>query len=477
MHIIKTRLDIPESYRDGIERIAETFKKNHYECYMVGGSVRDLLLNKDAYDFDFATNARPEQVMKLFRRVAPTGIKHGTVTLLIDDNSFEVTTYRNDGKYMDGRRPENVVFSDSLEQDVLRRDFTINGLAYNVFAGEVIDYAGGIEDLNLGVIRTIGSATDRLSEDGLRSFRACRLAAKLGFSIDETTLEAIHETLSVSALVSVERIRDELVKLLQADKPSVGLEYMRETGLLAQILPELADCFGVSQNKYHSYDVYYHCLYSCDAAKKTNPIVRLASLLHDIGKLPTRKEGDSGDFVFYNHEVIGSRIVKRIMRRLKFSNEEIERTVNLVYNHMFHYTDEWTDGAVRRFMRKLGVENLEDLFEVRMADRKGNGSREGLPAPVLTLEYRIRKIIEAENAITVKDLKINGYIIMEEFKIQPGPIIGRILNELLEVVLDHPDLNTKEYLLEKAKEIYPAVQASGEVRKSKDDHDLLDDGI
>lgn len=457
MRILEKQLAIPHAYKEGIGRITETFRRNSYDCYMVGGSVRDLLLGKDAYDFDFATNARPEQVMKLFRRVAPTGIKHGTVTLLIDDCTFEVTTYRNDGKYMDGRRPENVTFSDSLEEDVLRRDFTINGLAYDLEKEQVIDYVGGIEDIDRGVIRTIGSAVDRLSEDGLRSFRACRLASKLGFTIDAGTLDAIRSTLDIAGMVSAERIRDEIVKLLQTDKPSIGLEYMRETGLLKLVLPELDDCYGVEQNKFHSFDVYYHCVFSCDAAPKDNVIVRLAALLHDIGKVPTRREGDGGDYVFYNHEVIGARIVKKIMRRLKFSNEEIERTVNLVYNHMFHYTDEWTDGAVRRFMRKVGVENLGDLFEVRMADRKGNGSREGLPAPVRTLESRIHKIIEAENAITVKDLNINGYIIMDEFKVQPGPVIGKILNELLEIVLDHPELNTREYLLEKAKEIFPTL--------------------
>ncbi|HNX60259.1 MAG TPA: HD domain-containing protein, partial [Spirochaetota bacterium] len=336
-------------------------------------------------------------------------------------------------------------------------DFTINGLAYDLELHEVIDYVGGIDDIAAKRIRTIGSALDRLGEDGLRSYRACRLAAKLGFVIDETTLSAIRDTIKVAEGVSVERVRDELIKLLQTDKPSVGLEYMRVTGLLDLFLPELSACYGVSQNKYHMHDIYHHCVYSCDAALKRDPIIRLAALLHDIGKLPTRREGDSGDNVFYNHEVIGARMTKKIMRRLKFSNEEIERTVNLVYNHMFHYTDEWTDGAVRRFMRKVGVENLLDLFELRKADRKGNGSREGLPVPILELEKRIKKIIEAENAITVKDLEINGYDIMNEFSVKPGPVIGRLLNELLEIVLDNPDFNTKEYLVEKARELFPTV--------------------
>lgn len=457
MKRLKTTLYIPETYRDGINRITETFRRHNFECYMVGGSVRDLLIGHEAYDFDFATDARPNDVMKLFKRVAPTGIKHGTVTLIIEGQTYEVTTYRSDGVYLDGRRPESVNFSDSLEEDVMRRDFTINGLAYDLELHEVIDYVGGIDDIAAKRIRTIGSALDRLGEDGLRSYRACRLASKLGFVIDETTLTAIRDTIKVAEGVSVERVRDELIKLLQTDKPSVGLEYMRVTGLLDLFLPELSACYGVSQNKYHMHDIYHHCVYSCDAAIKRDPIIRLAALLHDIGKLPTRREGDSGDNVFYNHEVIGARMTKKIMRRLKFSNEEIERTVNLVYNHMFHYTDEWTDGAVRRFMRKVGIENLLDLFELRKADRKGNGSREGLPVPILELEKRIKKIIEAENAITVKDLEINGYDIMSEFSVKPGPVIGRLLNELLEIVLDNPDLNTKEYLLEKARELFPVV--------------------
>jgi poly(A) polymerase/tRNA nucleotidyltransferase (CCA-adding enzyme) len=459
MQKTKVEFNIPAQYLDGIMRISDTFKRNSYQCYIVGGSVRDLLLGIPAYDFDFATNARPDVMMRLFRRVAPTGIKHGTVTLIIDDNTFEVTTYRSDGVYLDGRRPESVSYSDSLEEDVLRRDFTINGLAYDVDTHELIDYVEGVDDLKKKIIRTIGSAHDRLGEDGLRAYRACRLASKLGFVIDDATLDAIRDTLSVSNMVSAERIRDEFVKLLQTDVPSVGIEYLRTTGLLAQFLPELAECYGVEQNKYHSYDVYFHCVYSCDAADKDDPILRLAALLHDIGKVPTRREGDAGDNIFYNHEVVGARMTKRIMRRLKFSNDEIERTVNLVYNHMFHYTDEWTDGAVRRFMRKVGVENLRDLFLLRKADRKGNGSREGLPQPIYELEKRIQKIIEEENAITVRDLDIDGNIIMSEFGIAPGPMIGKILNELLEVILDNPEFNNREYLVSKAREIFLSFES------------------
>ncbi len=376
------QLSIPADRVADVELIARTITEAGFECYMVGGSVRDLILGFPVYDFDFATNARPDRLMKLFRRTVPTGIKHGTVTVLLKEHAYEVTTYRADGKYLDGRRPESVSFSDTLEEDVQRRDFTINGLAYDVMAERVIDLVDGIIDLRAGIIRTIGDPMDRFGEDGLRTYRACRFAAKLGFEIEEGTFEAIAKTLDVAAKVSVERVKDELVKLLETEKPSVGLEYMRKSGLMELFLPELARCYGVEQNKYHLYDIYYHSVYSCDAAPRGNYPIRLSALLHDIGKLPTIRKGDDGENTFYNHEVVGSRMTRKIMTRLKFSNEDIQRVVNLVNNHMFHYTDEWTDGAVRRFMRKVGMENLEELFLLRRADREGNGMRGGLPAPI-----------------------------------------------------------------------------------------------
>jgi poly(A) polymerase/tRNA nucleotidyltransferase (CCA-adding enzyme) len=454
-----TQLALPAEYAEDITRIASTVVKAGFECYMVGGSVRDLILGIPVYDFDFATSARPKDVMKLFRRTAPTGIKHGTVTVLLGERAYEVTTYRADGRYLDGRRPETVSFSDTLGEDVKRRDFTINGLAYDVTAGRLIDLVEGMADIRAGIIRTIGSPLDRFGEDGLRTYRACRFAAKLGFEIEEGTFEAIGKTLDVAAKVSVERVKDELVKLLETEKPSVGLEYMRRSGLLNLCLPELAQCHGLDQNKYHLYDIYYHSIYSCDAAPRGNPLIRLAALLHDIGKVPTRREGEDGESTFYNHEVVGSRMARRAMARLKFSNEEIERTVNLVNNHMFHYTEEWTDGAVRRFMRKVGLENLDDLFLLRRADREGNGMRGGLPAPIKELRKRVEKVIADENAITVKDLDINGHIVMEEFGIRPGPVIGKILNHLLELVLDDPGMNRRDVLLEKAREVFPSLSS------------------
>jgi len=408
MITIKKKLPIPPNHERHIAKIFKTLNNAGFECYIVGGSVRDMLLELPVYDFDFTTNARPEQVSALFRHTVPTGIKHGTLTLLFDRESYEITTYRSDGDYEDGRRPEEVFFSDSLEEDVVRRDFTINGLAYNYNTCEVIDYCGGMEDLSAGIIRAIGSPEERLSEDGLRSYRACRFAAKLHFQIDRATLKAVKSTLEIAAKVSIERVRDEIMKLMVSDKPSVGIEYMRMSGLLALALPELADTYGVKQNKYHKYDVYYHNLYSCDAAPQTRPLIRLAALLHDIGKLPCRATGADGDYTFYNHEIVGFRMTNRIMKRMKFSNDEIQEVGNLVVNHMFHYTDEWTDGAVRRFIRKVGVENIADLLLLREADRVGNGSRSGLAEPVYKLRRRIDEIIEKENAMSIKDLSDKG---------------------------------------------------------------------
>ncbi len=444
---------IPERELKVLKKIVSKFNENGFQCYLVGGSVRDLILGSFSGDFDFATDARPDDVMKLFKKVIPTGIKHGTVTLLMDDLSIEITTFRSDGKYIDGRRPEEVFFSDSLEVDVKRRDFTINGLAYDLLTNRVLDHVGGLDDIRLGMIRTIGNPRERFSEDGLRPFRACRLASKLGFTIHDETFSAIPDTLKIAAAVSPERVRDELIKILESETPSVGFEYLRKTGLLKLMLPELDSCYGVSQNRFHTYDIYYHSLFSADSAPRERPLLRLAALLHDIGKLPTRRMGDEGDYTFYNHEVVGAKITRKAMKRLKFSNDDISYANNLILNHMFHFTDEWTDGAVRRFMRKVGVEYLDDIFLLRLADRKGTGSREGMPAPIKKLIKRIDRIIEDENAITVKDLDINGNIIMEELSLKQGPLIGKILNELLEVILDDPEKNRREILLELAQEI------------------------
>jgi tRNA nucleotidyltransferase (CCA-adding enzyme) len=444
-------LTLSHEYKTGVDHITNTLKSAGYECYMVGGAVRDMVLGLPAYDIDLATNARPNQITALFNHVIPTGIKHGTVTVLLKKQPFEITTYRSDGKYIDGRRPEEVYFSDTLEEDIIRRDFTINGLAYNTHTNELIDLVDGVNDIKAKIIRTIHNPMDRLSEDGLRSYRACRFAAKLGFEIHEETLEAMSQTVQISAKVSVERVRDEIIKMMSAEKPSIGIEYLRKTGLLKLCLPELDAAYEVTQNKYHAFDVYHHCIYACDAAAAHDPILRFATLLHDIGKVPCRGIGEDGDYTFYNHEIVGSRMLKILMKRLKFSNDEIQRATHLVKNHMFYYTPDWSDGAVRRFVRKVGEENLTDLLKLRAADREGNGSRKGLSQPVFELQKRITKVQEEDSAFSVRDLKINGREIMNELEIGEGRLIGEILNQLLELVLDAPELNSRDSLLEEAR--------------------------
>lgn len=432
-------------------KIAQELHKKGFEAWIVGGSIRDILIGKPAYDHDIATNATPEEVMKIFRRTVPTGLKHGTVTVLSGKESVEVTTFRSDGTYSDARHPDTVTYAKTIYEDLSRRDFTMNGIAYDPINDQLVDPFGGRNDIGKELIRTIGDPLDRFHEDGLRPFRACRLASQLGFSIEEHTFKAIGSSLDRAAQVSVERIRDEFIKTIESPRPSVGIELMRESGLLELILPELLTGYGVRQNIYHRYDVYYHNLYTCDAADPGDYRIRLAALFHDIGKFHARKEIEEHSrgkkSVFYNHEIIGAGITKRIMRRLKFSNQDIKVVTHLIRNHMFHYTSLWTDGAVRRFMRKVGPEYLEAVFELRRADRIGNGLKQGNSRAVQNLKNRIEKIMEQENAITVKDLMINGNDVMNQLHLEPGPMIGKILNHLLEEILDDPYKNEPDTLM------------------------------
>jgi tRNA nucleotidyltransferase (CCA-adding enzyme) len=433
--------------------VADSLNRHGYEAWLVGGSIRDIIIGRPAYDHDIATNATPEEVMTLFKRVIPTGIKHGTVTVLKRGYQVEVTTFRSDGKYTDKRRPDTVTYAKTIYEDLSRRDFTINGIAYTPLTGVMIDPYEGKKDIERKIIRTIGDPSKRFSEDGLRPFRACRFASQLEFSIYEETFAAISKCLETTSQISIERIRDEFIKILESRIPSVGIDLMRKSGLLEQVIPELLTGYGVEQNRFHRYDIYYHNLYSCDAAPADDYRIRLAALFHDIGKYHVKRDVEEGKSVFYNHEIIGAGITKRIMRRMKFSNNDVRFVTHLIRNHMFHYTRQWTDGAVRRFMRKVGLENLEALFELRRADRMGNGLKRGESNSVRNLKDRIARVIEAENAITVKDLAVNGTDIMSEFNLVPGPVIGRILSLLLDEIIEDPEKNSRETLIRIAGEI------------------------
>lgn len=441
LELFFNKITLPQTVKD----FAEIFKKNGFQLYLVGGAVRDCLMGKDVHDYDFATNAKPEDVQKIFRHTIPVGLEHGTVLVLFQNEEFEVTTFRN----------ADNTFANSINEDLKCRDFTINAFAYDISNGKIIDLFDGKKDLKNKMICAVDNPTARIQEDPLRMLRACRFAAVLEFYIEPKTIDAIKENVQLIQNVSAERIRDELCKLMTAAKPSCGLELMRTTGLLDIILPELMEGFGFEQNRFHKYDVYYHNVYSCDNAPASNLEVRIAALLHDVAKPRTshEKANDDGNS-FYNHEIIGSRMAGRILKRLKFSTAQISHIKHLIKHHMFYYTKEWTDGAVRRFIRNVGAENLEDLFLLRDADRNGNGSKTGIPKAFIDFQDKIREIMEIDSALKVTDLDINGRDLIENFQMKQGPIIGEVLNYLLELVLDEPELNKHELLMEKAKEYY-----------------------
>lgn len=447
--------------------ISEEFRNAGFEIYLVGGAIRDIIhtnvhkhkILRDA-DFDFATSATPKQMMKLCDSknyfTVPTGLKHGTVTVVLNGKHFEVTTFRVESEYSDGRHPDRVEFSDSVLEDLSRRDFTVNAMAYDVLSCKLVDPFGGMNDIEHRVIRTVGNPVERFTEDGLRPIRACRIAAGLGYTIEPETFSAIPRTLEVVKKVSVERVRDELVKLMKADKPSLGLETLRESGVLELFLPELLEGYGVDQNEFHKYTVYYHNIYACDKVPSNRPMIRFSALFHDIGKPRAKnfaiKVGNGN--VFYNHEVISERMTKKILRRLKFSNQETQYITKLVQLHMFYYTEEWTDGAVRRFLRKIDgdLSFLDDLFILRKADRLGSGMKRGEADILKKFKSRIKKILEQENAFKVTDLDIDGNVIMNHFRLKPGRIIGEMLNFMLEKVIDEPELNRQEELLKLGEE-------------------------
>ncbi len=444
------------------------FEGAGFQAYLVGGAVRDMMMQKPAADWDVATDAAPRQVMALFRRVIPTGIAHGTVTVHFMGKEVEVTTFRTERGYSDGRRPDSVAYAATIGEDLSRRDFTMNAVAAALSDGAVVDPFGGRVDIQRKVIRTVGSPLERFSEDGLRPVRAIRFAAQLGFEIERETAAAIADeaVLKVTAGISAERFRDELMKMLAAEKPSAALRLMERTGILRLFLPELADCRGCVQSDgrgFHDFDVLDHLFYACDGAPKEKPSVRLAALLHDIGKPAARavkQAPDGGElYTFYNHERISAQMAERLLSRLRFPNSTTASVCHLVENHMFHYEHGWSDAAVRRFLARVGADCVGDLFDLRLADMYG---MHGTPvrlhdsaacALLLELKDRIEGVLRQNAALDVKSLAVNGTDLMQA-GIPAGRQLGGILRELLEAVLEDPAQNEREALLEMAKRIY-----------------------
>ena len=429
------------------------FDEAGFECYLVGGAIRNMKAGLDVPDYDFATNARPEEVMKLFKRVIPTGIQHGTVTVLFKGHSYEVTTYRVEGTYSDSRRPDFIHFTPSIEEDLKRRDFTINSMALNLTDGNLLDPHDGAGDLKKGLIRAIGDPEERFTEDPLRMIRACRFASQLGFDIEDNTLAAMKQLHLKISLVSIERVRDEFVKIIMSDFPSRGIEIMDGVSLLGIILPELEACKGVSQKGRHRFDVFHHSLSACDFAEK-DLVIRLSALFHDIGKPVTAVADESGIPSFHRHEEESERLTREIMRRMKFPRAVENRVCHLIMHHMFNYTDEWSDAAVRRFISRVGRENIDDLYRLRCADSQGIRGEPGDCIQVSELSSRIDSVLQEENAFSIKELEIDGNDLAEKAHIPRGPAMGTVFEFLLDTVLDDPSLNTNAKLIELAENFY-----------------------
>jgi len=439
-----------------VKAVSKVFHAHGYEVYLVGGSVRDRLLKRKngKEDYDLATSASPRQVQGMFSRVIPTGIDHGTVTVLFQGAQFEVTTFRTETTYSDRRRPDSVAYTGSLHEDLSRRDFTINALAVNGITGELTDTQGGMEDLKRRILRSIGDPRQRFQEDALRMLRGCRFSAQLEFTLEEETLEAMRELAHTIAWVSAERMRDELQAMLTSRLPSIGLEYMRSTGVMEHILPELLQGLGVEQKGDHRYDVYYHSVYTCDGAPREHPLLRWAALLHDIGKPACRQTDENGIYTFHRHEQVSAEMADCILRRLCFSNRDREKVVHLISKHMYHYTPQWSDAAVRRFLRQVGQEHLDDLFRLRMADQYGTFGRVLRRDLSSELRRRIESVLAQQDALTIRDLAVDGNDLMRELSLRPGKEIGVLLHVLLEAVLDDPQLNEPARLLEIARSYY-----------------------
>jgi len=436
--------------------LANIFHSYNFELNIVGGAIRDLLCNQPISDFDLATSASPSQLISLFKNypqysIIPTGINHGTLTIISNNSHFEVTSYRIDGSYSNNRHPDNISFTSSLLIDLSRRDFSMNAIAFDPLSLSLSDPFHGQDDINSKIIHSVGDPLQRFQEDALRMLRACRFATTLNFSIHPDTLTAISKLASNIQSISQERIRDELVKIIIAPNPSIGFDLLLKTGLLHFILPELVEGLNIDQNEFHKFDVFTHNIQTLQHNKSNDLSCRLASLLHDIGKPRAKKFAlkiGNGN-VFYNHEVIGAKMTTKLLQRLKFSNSVIHKTSLLVLLHMFYYTNEWSDGAIRRFLRKFDgdLKFLEQLFLLREADRAGSGTKKAPPFILFEFQKRILHILQKDNALKVADLNINGSIIMQKFDIKPSPLIGQILNYLLELVLDNPDLNCHDSLL------------------------------
>lgn len=455
-----------------VQEILTRFDSEGFQIYIVGGAVRDILTERSVDDWDFTTNATPFEILKIFPDAFYDN-QFGTVGISRPDspNPYEITTFRREIGYTDSRHPDKIEWGTKLEEDLARRDFTINAMALKATSNkaevtrkgdlslvtchcELIDPYEGQKDLEARIIRAVGDPNERFSEDALRMMRAVRIATELGFTIEAETWQALKLNSAQIEKISKERISEELLKILSSDFPYEGILILRNSSLLGFILPELERCFGVAQKspqRHHLWDVGTHSLLSLKYCKSLDPITRLATLLHDIGKAPTfKKNPKTGIITFYNHEVVGASLVSRICQRLKFSKKQKDKLVTLVRWHQFTVDERQTDSAIRRFIRNAGRENLEEILSLRVADRLGGGARE---TSWRLEEFKARLVEVQKQPFTVADLKIDGNDVMKIVGIEPGPLVGKILLQLFEEVVENKIANKKEPLLTRLDEI------------------------
>lgn len=427
--------------------IIQTLMAHGYEAYIVGGCVRDSVLGRTPQDWDITTSATPEQTKALFRRTIDTGIEHGTVTIMMDQVGYEVTTYRVDGKYEDHRRPKEVTFTASLLEDLKRRDFTINAMAYNEQEG-LVDIFGGAEDLRRGIIRCVGVPQERFDEDALRILRAVRFAAQLDFEIEAKTRQAIREKVEFLRDISAERIQVELTKLITSDHPERIIDAY-ELGITAIVLPEFDTMMETPQHTvYHKYDVGRHTVAVMQNIDAT-PVLRWAALLHDSAKPECRTTDEQGVDHFYGHPKAGKAIARRVLRRMKLDNDTIQRVERLVEWHDFGLDGTVTKKTLRRALNRMGPDLFDDYAKLRRADMLGQSDymQEKKQQDYQHLLEMYREIREAQECLLIRDLKLDGKDLIA-MGVQPGPDMGKILNDLLQQVLEEPQLNTKEKLKE-----------------------------
>jgi len=432
--------------------ILKLLENHNFKAYIIGGSVRDFLLHKESKDWDLATNATPEEIQSIF----PDSVyenSFGTVGVKIrleeETKIVEITTFRRDSIYQDNRRPKSVEYVNNLDDDIKRRDFTINAMALD-YDLKLIDLVEGKKDLEAKLIKTVGDPQERFSEDALRLLRAIRFATELNFEIEQNTWKAIQNFAPSLSTISQERIRDELVKIIMSKNAMKGIQLLESAGLLQYIIPELREGIGVTQNGHHIYDVWEHLLRTMDYAcyNDWSLDIRIAGLLHDIAK-PRTKEGEGKYSTFHNHEIVGASMSYEILNRLRFPKKFAGRISKLVRYHMFYYdTEDVTESSVRKLVYNVGTENIKDLIKLRECDRIGSGTPKARPYRLRHFEYMTEKVIT--DPISLSMLKINGDILIKHYHFKPGPTIGAILNVLLAEVIENPSLNNLDYLSKRA---------------------------